>query len=107
MSWLPPCLLPSCTCMTLCHIGKAEPIVSVLSRDQSDHQPVKLRELFILLAWPRVQNAVPEEDGHAGLRADIAVCMRVQSLAAAVNSSHAGAHKHERRLPVHGQIDSH
>ena len=50
---------------------------------------------------------VPEQDGHARLRTDIAVRLRVQGLAAAFQCGHAGAHKHEGRLPVHGQVDSH
>ena len=76
--------------------------VSVLFMTQSDQQPVRLKKLFTLLAWAGGQKAVPEKDGHAGLRADIAVRMRVQGLAATVHCRHAGAHKQERRLPVHG-----
>ena len=60
-----------------------------------------------MLAWAGVRKGVPEKDGHAGLRPDIAVRMRVQGLAAAIRCSHAGANKHEGRLPVHGQVDSH
>ena len=50
---------------------------------------------------------VPEQDGHASLGADVAICMRVQRLAAPVRGGQAGAHKHEGRLPVHGEVHAH
>ena len=50
---------------------------------------------------------LPEQDGHAGFGADVAVGARVQRLAAPVSGSHAGTRKHERGLPVHGEVDAH